>query len=264
MTQRHDEVGPPWVACHPAGSGKRCADVPSSVRQLVELRGVSRSFGTGESTVHAVRSVDLSISAGEFCAVVGPSGSGKSTLLNMIGLLDTPSTGDFSLEGVDAGHLPERDRTRLRGRFIGFVFQAFHLITHKTVRDNIALSTAYAGIPRRLRQELVDDALDSVGLVHRRGAYPPTLSGGEQQRVAIARAVASAPMLLLCDEPTGNLDSTTAATIMTLLRRLNVERHLTVVLITHDDKIADQADRIITMRDGHIVADTRTRPTPVR
>ena len=217
---------------------------------VVELDGVGRSF-PGPPPVHALRSVDLGIHAGEYVSIVGPSGSGKSTLLHLLGLLDQPTTGTYRLDGVDTSTLSERARAVLRGSRIGFVFQAFHLLAHRTVLDNITLATLYNGIPRRIRTERAERALEQVGLAHRVQFSPGTLSGGERQRVAIARALVARPSLLLADEPTGNLDTATADSILDLFDDLHAGG-LTLAVITHDDRVSRRAQRRVGIVDGYL------------
>jgi putative ABC transport system ATP-binding protein len=190
--------------------------------------------------------------------VVGPSGSGKSTLLNVLGLLDQPTTGRYELDGWDTGALSDAGRTALRGARIGFVFQAFHLLPYRSAVENVALARLYTGTPRRVREQAAIDALKRVGLGHRLHASPTTLSGGERQRVAIARALAAGPSLLLCDEPTGNLDSATSAAVLDLIGEVHVDG-MTVVIITHDLAAAARAQRTLHMRDGIL---TEMSPTP--
>jgi putative ABC transport system ATP-binding protein len=219
---------------------------------LIRLRGVGRSYAGG---VVALDDVDLDLDRGSYTAVVGPSGSGKSTLLNVLGLLEAPSLGTYHLEGVDVGAMAERPRAETRGRRIGFVFQAFNLLPARTVADNIRLGLVYAGVPRAERATLVDEALELVGLTHRAHFSPRTLSGGEAQRAAIARAVAKRPAVLLCDEPTGNLDRRTTATVLATFDDLH-RQGLTVVVVTHDPAVSARADRVLEVVDG------RLRPAP--
>ncbi|HEY7261879.1 MAG TPA: ABC transporter ATP-binding protein [Trebonia sp.] len=217
---------------------------------VIELRGLARTYPAAPP-VHAVRPADLVIEAGDYVAVTGPSGSGKSTLLHLLGLLDAPTKGTYLLDGLDTSVLGDRDRSALRGSRIGFVFQAFHLLPYRTAAENVLLAELYNRTPRSVRARAAEHALDSVGLGNRLHALPTTLSGGESQRVAIARALVNRPSLLLCDEPTGNLDSRNAATVMELLGELN-EAGFTIVVITHDPAIANRARRTVTMRDGMV------------
>jgi putative ABC transport system ATP-binding protein len=220
---------------------------------VIRFTGVGLTY-PGPPEVPALRPCDLTIEAGEHVAVVGPSGSGKSTFLNVAGLLDRPTSGAYELDGIDAGTLAEADRTALRGRRIGFVFQAFHLLPHRTAVENVALAQLYVGVSASRRRRAAADALDRVGLGHRRHAHPGTMSGGERQRVALARALVNRPSLLLCDEPTGNLDSATAVSVLSLLAELHADG-LTIIVITHDPNVAALAQRTITIRDGHVNAE---------
>lgn len=215
---------------------------------VIEMRRAGLTY-PGPPPVAALKPCDLVVRKGEFVTIVGPSGSGKSTFLNIAGLLDSPTEGHYLLDGIDTGTLSDPDRSALRGRRIGFVFQAFHLMPHRTAVDNVALSMVYAGAGRKDRVRAAGEALERVGLSHRMNAVPTTLSGGERQRVAIARALAARPSLLLCDEPTGNLDSATAATIMGLLEALHGDG-MTVLVITHDPAVAERGMRTLSIRDG--------------
>lgn len=205
----------------------------------------------GPPPVDALRPSSFEIDRGELVAIMGPSGSGKSTLLHLLGLLDHPSGGRYLLDGVDVTSLGDGARSGLRGRRIGFVFQSFHLLAHRSALENVLLASTYNGTDRKRRAERGAAALRRVGLSHRIHAPVTTLSGGEQQRVAIARAVADPPELLLCDEPTGNLDSTTAAAVLDLLIELNAEG-LTVVLVTHDADVAARTQRLFKVTDGQV------------
>ncbi|MEU2930992.1 ABC transporter ATP-binding protein [Streptomyces sp. NPDC007251] len=215
---------------------------------VIELRQVGLTY-PGPPPVAALKPCDLTVRRGDFVTVVGPSGSGKSTFLNIAGLLDAPTHGTYLLDGHDTGALRDTDRTALRGRRIGFVFQAFHLLAHRSALENVALSMMYSGVARAERVTRARQALTRVGLGHRIDALPTRLSGGERQRVAIARALAGGPSLLLCDEPTGNLDSANAHTVLELLEELHRER-LTIVLITHDPEVAARGGRTVSIRDG--------------
>ncbi len=228
---------------------------PDTAAPAIRLRGVAKTYGDSVA-VHALHPTDLVVEQGEFVAVVGPSGSGKSTLLNLIGLLDRPSGGTYELAGTDVSALSESERTALRGRRIGFVFQSFHLLPHRTATENVALAQLYVTTDRKERPRRAAQALRRVGLGHRLDALPPTMSGGERQRVAIARALVNRPDLVLCDEPTGNLDSATSDRVMGLLEQLHAEG-LTVVVITHDPAVAERSGRIITIRDGRLLCDRR-------
>lgn len=215
---------------------------------VIELRHAALTY-PGPPPVAALLPCDLSIQLGEFVTVVGPSGSGKSTFLNIVGLLDSPTEGRYLLDGIDTSELNDAERSALRGRRIGFVFQAFHLLPHRTALENVQLALVYQRVPRRDRATRAAAALTQVGLAHRLHALPTTLSGGERQRVAIARALAAEPSLLLCDEPTGNLDTTTAAQVLDLLEELNASG-VTVVVITHDPAVARRGTRTLRIRDG--------------
>lgn len=217
---------------------------------LVQLDDVTRIF-PGPPPVHALRGVDLSVPHGEYLAIVGPSGSGKSTMLNTLGLLDRPSTGTYLFDGTDVSALSDDERADLRGGQIGFVFQSFHLLPTRTVLDNVALSSTYAGVPRDQREGRAREALERVGMGHRLQFYPDTLSGGERQRVAIARAVSTSPRLLLADEPTGNLDHKNSDAVMELFEDLS-QTGLTIVMITHDPGVAANAHRRVQIHDGHL------------
>jgi len=214
--------------------------------------GVARTFA-GTPDVHAVRDCSLAIRRGDFLTIIGPSGSGKSSLLNLLGLLDRPTTGQYLLEGRDTSSMSDRDRTRLRGRTIGFVFQAFHLLGHRSALDNVQMSMVYRGMPDSARRQRALEALDAVGLAHRARFQPNLLSGGERQRVAIARALAGRPSMLLCDEPTGNLDSANSAAVLDLFSSLNAGG-TTIVLITHDPGVAARGNRVISVNDGVVGA----------
>jgi ABC-type lipoprotein export system ATPase subunit len=218
---------------------------------VVELRGISRTFDR-DPPVHALRGVDLTIWPGEWLAVVGPSGSGKSTLLNVLGLLDRQTEGTYLLDGVDVDKLDDLARAGLRGRKIGFIFQAFHLLPHRTVLENVMLAELYVGAPRRGRQERALAALERVGLGDRAYFLPTRLSGGQRPRAAIARALMAEPSILLCDEPTGNLDSKSADNVLGILGQL-AHSGLTLIVITHDEHVAAQADRRVRIIDGQLI-----------
>lgn len=222
---------------------------------LVEFRKVTRTFGTGTATVHALAGVDLQIAAGEFLAIMGPSGSGKSTAMNILGCLDAPSRGDHLFHGHEVGRLPRDQRALIRRYFLGFVFQGFNLLPRTTALENVELPLIYRGAPAAERYRLASYALEQVGLTHRGGHTSSELSGGQQQRVAIARAIVTAPELLLADEPTGNLDTRTSIEIMELVTSLNRDQGITVVMVTHEPDIAAYARRVIRFVDGHIEND---------
>ena len=231
---------------------------------VINIEDVTRTFVLGDVKVEALRGVNLTVRSGEFVAIMGSSGSGKSTLMNILGCLDRPTSGHYSLEGMDVAALREPELARIRSERLGFVFQSFNLLARTTALENVALPLYYAasGPKRRLvRVERARAALQLLGLGERDRNTPGQLSGGQQQRVAIARALINAPSLLLADEPTGNLDTRTSHEIMETLRSLNREQRVTIILVTHEADIAAYADRIVTMRDGKIVADERaSRP----
>ncbi|ASW54549.1 ABC transporter ATP-binding protein [Plantactinospora sp. KBS50] len=219
---------------------------------LIELIGVAVTY-PGPPQVKALRAADLAVAHGEHVALVGPSGSGKSTLLNVLGLLQRPTQGRYLLDGLNTADLADSEMSALRGHRIGFVFQSFHLLPHRTALENVMLSQLYQGISLKARSAVAAEALEKVGLTHRRNATPNQLSGGERQRVAIARALAPQPSLLLCDEPTGNLDSVTAAGVLDLIDDIRTDGP-TIIVITHDDFVAGRAQRIVSMRDGQLSA----------
>jgi putative ABC transport system ATP-binding protein len=227
---------------------------------MIQLENVSRSYGTGAKAVAAVRDVSLTIEAGSFVTIVGASGSGKSTLLNLMGALDSPTTGRILLENNDLSALSDAARTRLRRSRIGFVFQFFNLLPTLTALENVALPARLARQSGKVTQRRAAELLERVGLTQRAKHRPDELSGGEMQRVAIARALMMDPPILLADEPTGNLDSTTGLSILELLRGA-VEAHRTVVLITHDAGVAKRGQRIITMADGRMLHDESAKPS---
>jgi putative ABC transport system ATP-binding protein len=227
---------------------------------VLELRGVGRTF-PGPPGVVALRDVDLVVPRGDYVAVAGPSGSGKSTLLNLLGCLDRPTSGTYRLDGIDVAGLGDAQRTALRGRRIGFVFQSFHLLSHRTALENVALAGVYQRVPRSVRRERAVAVLGRVGLAHRLAALPPVLSGGERQRVAVARALVAEPSLLLCDEPTGNLDSANTAAVLDLFDELHADG-LTLVVITHDEAVATRARRRVRMADGALVGGEPTSGVP--
>jgi putative ABC transport system ATP-binding protein len=222
---------------------------------VLELVEVTKVYGD-QPPVAALRGVSFSVRRGELVALVGPSGSGKSTLLHVMGTLERPTGGMIRIGGVDAAQLDDRELSRVRARQIGFVFQQFFLAEHATVRENVADGLLYAGSPAAERYRRADEALERVGLAHRATFRPTKLSGGERQRVAIARAVVGRPAIVLADEPTGNLDSTTGASIMELIHELNAAG-ATIIMITHDADLADQLPRRIRVLDGRVVSDSR-------
>lgn len=217
---------------------------------LVELDKVCRRFSAGGAFVNALDDIQLRIERREYVAIMGPSGSGKSTLLNILGLLDRPSAGKYHLSGIDVSTLDDKQRSRVRSHQVGFVFQSFHLLAHQTALDNVVLGTIYNATPRSSRAARARSALEEVGLGSRASFQPPKMSGGERQRVAIARAVVADPSLLLCDEPTGNLDTKTGASILRIFGELRASTGVTVVVVTHDPEVAGRADRIVHLQDG--------------
>lgn len=222
---------------------------------MIELRGITRVYGQGEAEVRALRGVDLKINAGEFVAIMGPSGSGKSTVMNVIGCLDTPTAGKYLFNGVEVGQLNQDQRALLRRHYLGFVFQGYNLLARDTALENVELPLIYKSIPREGREALAMDALRKVGLEARAQHDPSQLSGGQQQRVAIARALASKPQIILADEPTGNLDTKRSREIMDLLTALNREDNLTIIMVTHEEDMAEYASRLIWFVDGQVESD---------
>jgi putative ABC transport system ATP-binding protein len=223
----------------------------------MELIGVTKEYGQGESYVAALAGIDLRIQRGELVAVMGPSGSGKSTCMNVLGCLDTPTQGNYIFRGVDVGSLSHDQLALLRRNYLGFVFQGFNLLARTSALENVELPLIYRGITAKDRRARALSALHDVGLEGRERHTPAELSGGQQQRVAIARAMVTEPSLLLADEPTGNLDSTRSREIMELIVRLNRERGITVVFVTHEADVAEHARRVITFHDGRIALDER-------
>ncbi|MCB9896389.1 MAG: ABC transporter ATP-binding protein [Planctomycetes bacterium] len=223
---------------------------------VLELEDIEKIYGTGDAAVRVLRGISFTVLEGEYVAVVGPSGSGKSTLLNIVGALDRPTHGRYRLAGEDVSRLDDRRLSHLRNARIGFVFQSFHLVPHLTVLENVELPLFYARMGRRERHARCKELIEKVGLSHRIHSTPVTLSGGERQRVAVARALSNDPALILADEPTGNLDSSTSSEIMNLLYELH-DGGRTIVLITHDPEIARAAPRRIVIRDGLIHSDER-------
>ncbi len=224
---------------------------------LIELRDVSKIYDLGEVKVEALRGVSLNIERGEYVALVGPSGSGKSTLMNTLGCLDRPTRGSYRLDGEEVGDLSPDARARLRNRRFGFVFQNFNLLSRTSAQENVELPLLYSpGISARERHRRARSMLERVGLADRLDHHPGQLSGGQQQRVAIARALVNEPSILMGDEPTGNLDTRTSREVIEVLRRLNEDSGITVILVTHDQDIARNARRIIALRDGEVVEDT--------
>ncbi|HEX6994996.1 MAG TPA: ABC transporter ATP-binding protein [Gammaproteobacteria bacterium] len=225
---------------------------------MLKLENLSKVFRTSEVETTALNSVDLSISAGEFVAIMGPSGCGKSTLLNIIGLLDNPTSGSYRFLGEEVSQYPERKLARLRKHNIGFIFQSFNLIDELTVFGNVELPLLYQKVPAAERRERVEAMLEKVGIMSRRDHLPQQLSGGQQQRVAVARALVGNPKLILADEPTGNLDSANGEEVMNMLVALNAEG-TTIVMVTHSHPHAQYAQRTVRMLDGRVLTETTTR-----
>ncbi|RPH62397.1 MAG: ABC transporter ATP-binding protein [Burkholderiales bacterium] len=223
---------------------------------LIRLRGVTKVYGEGPTALQALRGVDLDIDAGDFVAIMGPSGSGKSTAMNAIGCLDRPTTGEYLFKGVHVESLTRDERARLRRRYFGFVFQGFNLLARTSAQENVELPLLYRGESAAARHAAAARALDAVGLKGWEHHTPAELSGGQQQRVAIARAIVTEPAVLLADEPTGNLDTARSREIMELLWRLNVDRGITVLMVTHEAEMAAWARRIVRFVDGVVESDT--------
>ncbi len=237
------------------------AVAPAPTQAIIQLRGITREYKMGESTVHALDGVDLEIRSGDYAAILGPSGSGKSTLMHLLGFMDRASRGTLTFEDKDVSRLSAARRAWYRSNRIGFVFQAFNLLPRLNVLDNVLLPITYARTRMEKRRRKALDALQRVGMDHRADHIPNQLSGGERQRVAIARALINDPAIILADEPTGNLDSKNVERIMELFDRL-VDEGQTLIMVTHDQNVADRAHRIIRMLDGKVVADERPAPPP--
>ena len=230
-----------------------------AAESLIHLNSVSKVFVTDELETHALENIQLDIQKGEYVAISGPSGCGKSTLLAILGLLDTPTQGDYVLNGKAASGLNIAERARIRNREIGFIFQAFNLIGDLTVYENVELPLTYRGMPSAERKRRVQEALERVGMSHRMKHYPSQLSGGQQQRVAVARALSGDPLILLADEPTGNLDSANGEAVMNLMRELH-QGGATICMVTHDPRYSEFADRTIHLFDGRIVEESVEAP----
>ena len=222
---------------------------------LIEVKNVYKIYNPGENEVRALDGISVTIDHGEFVAIVGHSGSGKSTFMNMLGCLDTPTSGDYYLDGVNVAGMTDDELSDIRNKQIGFIFQGFNLIPSLTAQENVELPLVYRGMPAEQRRQLAEEALTRVGMEHRMNHRPSELSGGQQQRVAIARAIAARPPIIMADEPTGNLDTRSGEEVMKILHELNEEGR-TIVLITHDNDIARQATRAIRIIDGKMVSDT--------
>ena len=223
---------------------------------LVEVKNVYKIYNPGENEVRALDGVSLTVDEGEFVAIIGQSGSGKSTFMNMIGLLDECTSGEYYISGRDVSHLTDDELSEIRNKEIGFIFQGYNLIPSLTAQENVELPLAYRGMPKSERHEKSLAALTKVGLENRKDHLPRQLSGGQQQRVAIARAIAAAPPIVLADEPTGALDRKSGQEVLSILKKLNEEVGTTVILITHDQSIAEKAKRIVRIQDGKIVEDS--------
>jgi putative ABC transport system ATP-binding protein len=236
--------------------------LPATPLPVIQLDGVTKFYGQGEAQVRALRGIDLTIFPGEFIAVMGPSGSGKSTCMNILGCLDTPSSGTYKFLGVPVGPMTSEQRALLRRNYLGFVFQGFNLLSRTSALENVELPMIYRGASAQQRHELARQALKQVGLTGREKHVPSELSGGQQQRVAIARAIVTRPQVLFADEPTGNLDTVTSAEIMKLLTSLNEDHGITIAMVTHEPDIAAWTRRVVRFRDGVIESDRSN--TPVR
>ena len=226
---------------------------------LIKLRGLTKTYGKGDAEFKALKGVNLDIAMGEFVAVMGPSGSGKSTLMNLLGCLDTPTAGSYIFQGIPIESLSQDQRSLIRRHALGFIFQGFNLLARTSALENVELPLLYRGYPRKQRHEMAREALASVGIGNKEHNTPAELSGGQQQRVAIARAIVTHPGTLFADEPTGNLDSKTTVEIMELLCRLNTDRGISVIMVTHEDEVAEYAKRVVRVKDGLIESDLNQR-----
>ncbi len=221
---------------------------------LIEIKDVYKIYNPGENEVRALDGVSLSIEEGEFVAIIGQSGSGKSTLMNMLGMLDTCTSGEYYMDGIDVSHMTDDELSEIRNKKIGFIFQGFNLISSLTAKGNVELPLVYRGMKRAERDKLSTESLKMVGLEKRMNHRPSQMSGGQQQRVAIARAIAAKPPIILADEPTGNLDSHSGKDVMKIIHQLHKEGR-TIILITHDNGIAEEAQRVVRIQDGKIIED---------
>lgn len=246
-------------------SGRQSATRSDTIRhedafprnEVIRLEQLRRIYGQGDAAVHALAGIDLSVQEGEFISLMGPSGSGKSTCMNILGCLDSPTSGRYLFNGVDAGTLSSKQRALLRRNYLGFVFQGFNLLSRTTALENVELPLIYRGVPTSERHELALDALRAVGLADRAHHTPGELSGGQQQRVAIARAIVTRPIVLLADEPTGNLDTARSIETMELLQSFNRDQGITIVMVTHEPDMAQYSSRIVHFRDGCIEREER-------
>lgn len=227
-----------------------------SGKAAIVMENIKKIYEMGETQVFALRGVSLTVQEGEMVAIMGASGSGKSTLLNLIGCLDRPTEGAYYLDGENVSDLDKDQLAKIRNKRLGFVFQGFNLLGKVSVRDNVMLPLVYAGTPKSEIEERVKESLAWVGLSQYINHYPGQMSGGQQQRVAIARALVNTPSLVLADEPTGALDSRTSVEIISVLQRLNTEKGITVIIVTHEKEIADYCRRLVVLKDGHIIEDT--------
>lgn len=227
---------------------------------MIEIKNLHKSYPMGKESLHVLKGLDLHIKEGEFVSIMGSSGSGKSTLLNIVGLLDVHDEGEYFLNGDLIENLNEKKAAVLRNKFLGFVFQSFNLITYKTALENVAMPLYYKGVNRKERQQTALEYLDKVGLKEWANHLPSELSGGQKQRVAIARALVTQPKVVLADEPTGALDSSTSDSVMEMLKEINDEG-MTVFVITHEEDIAEQTDRIVRLKDGVIISDEKVKKT---
>lgn len=225
---------------------------------IIRVENLRRDFQVGGETVHALRGVTFSVAKGEFVTIMGTSGSGKSTLLNILGCLDTPTSGEYWLDGVSVREMGRNDRATLRNRKIGFVFQSYNLLPNLNAIENVAMPLMFRGVPKRKREMIARAMLKRVGLGKRMNHYPAQMSGGQQQRVGIARAFVARPQVVFADEPTGNLDSKTKTEVMDMICSFARDSNQTIVLVTHDDNMAQYADRIVTLLDGRIIGDRLT------
>jgi putative ABC transport system ATP-binding protein len=245
----------PFPSFAPIGD-RSTLDVSPNDHPVIHLEQVTKTYYLGDIEVHALRGVSLAVTHGEFVAIMGPSGSGKSTMMNIIGCLDRPTSGEYFLDGMDVSKIQKERLADIRNRFVGFVFQSFNLLPRTSALENVELPMVYRGTPAAERLACAREALATVGLSDKEKNMPNQLSGGQQQRVAIARALVNNPSIILADEPTGALDSRTSVEVMEIFQRLNFDRNLTIVIVTHETHIAQYAKRIIRFRDGRIRGDS--------